>query len=143
VGKGPAGDVGEDLLHHGVVAVLLFSLDQLERGVGEHGMVAPDREQLVLPGSRFLIEIAGPAHHQPGSDRLAFLRRERRVLHLGDLCVRYPGAQLVVPDRAGISDAGPGVLADGGDGGAELAFIGTVTENRAPWRRTAPITAAL
>ena len=24
-----------------------------------------------------------------------------------------------------------------------LAFIGAVTENRAPWRRTAPITAAL
>jgi len=27
VSKGPAGDVGEDLLHDGVVAVLFFGLD--------------------------------------------------------------------------------------------------------------------
>jgi hypothetical protein len=29
--KGSAGDIGEDLLYHGVVAVLLIGLDQLER----------------------------------------------------------------------------------------------------------------
>jgi hypothetical protein len=29
VSEGPAGDVGEDLLHDGVVAVLFLGLDQL------------------------------------------------------------------------------------------------------------------
>ena len=47
------GDVGEDLLHDGVVAVLLLGLDQLERGVGEDGVVTPGGEQLALPGAAF------------------------------------------------------------------------------------------
>jgi hypothetical protein len=40
----PVGDVGEDLLHDRVVAVLAFGLDQLERGVGEDRVVAPGGE---------------------------------------------------------------------------------------------------
>jgi hypothetical protein len=48
--QGSAGDVGEHLLHDGVVTMLPLGLDQLERGVGEDGVVAPGREQLVLPG---------------------------------------------------------------------------------------------
>jgi hypothetical protein len=51
VSKRAAGDVGEHLLRDGVVAVLSLGLDQLERRVGENRVVAPDREQLVLPGA--------------------------------------------------------------------------------------------
>jgi hypothetical protein len=141
--KGSAGDVGEDLLHHGVVPVLLLGLDQLERGIGEHRVVAPDGKQLVLPGSCLLVQVADPADHQPRGDCLALLRRERRVLRLGDLRVGDPGAQLVVPDRARVPDRRPALFRDGGDRGADAGVQGTVTENRAPPRRTAPITAAL
>ena len=74
VSQRAAGDVGEDLLHDGVVTVLAFGLDQLERGIGEDRVVAPDREQLVLPGGRLLVQVPDPADDQPGGDRLAFLR---------------------------------------------------------------------
>jgi hypothetical protein len=69
----PVGPVGEDLLHDGVVAVLFLGLDQLERGIGEDGVVAPDGEQLILPGSGLLIQVADPADDQPGGDGLALL----------------------------------------------------------------------
>src|SRR5271165_5571378 len=98
--QGAAGDVGEDLLHDGVVAVLPLSLDELEGRVGEYGMVAPDGEQLVLPLSSLLVQVADPADDQPGGDGLAFLRRERRVLDLGGLGIGGPGIQLIVPDSA-------------------------------------------
>ena len=68
--KGSAGDVGEDLLHDGVVTVLPFGLDQLERGVGEDGVVPPDGKQLILPGGRFLIELADPARRRGSGWRL-------------------------------------------------------------------------
>lgn len=42
--------------------------------------------------------------------------RVAAVLLLG---VRDPAAQLVVPDGLRVSDRGAGVLADGGDGGAD------------------------
>lgn len=50
MGQRPAGQVGEYLLDHGVVAVLLLGLQQGEGAIGEHGVVAPGREQLFLPG---------------------------------------------------------------------------------------------
>ena len=40
--------VGDDLFDDGVPAVMALGLEQLERRVGEHGVVAPDREQLGL-----------------------------------------------------------------------------------------------
>ena len=46
----PAGQVGEDLLHDGVVAVLAFGLEELERGIGEDRVVGPDGKHLGLPG---------------------------------------------------------------------------------------------
>ena len=46
----PVGPVGEDLLHDRVVTMLLLGLDQLDRGISEHRVVPPGREQLVLPG---------------------------------------------------------------------------------------------
>ena len=99
--------------------MLFLGLDQLERGIGEDGVVAPGGEQLVLPGSCLLVQVADPADDQPGGDRLAFLRGERRVRHFGDLGVGDPAAELVIPDRARVPDRGPGVLADGGDRGAD------------------------
>ena len=106
VTEGAAGDVGEDLLRDGVVTVLRLGLDnQLERRIGEHRVVAPDREQLVLPVSRLLVQVPDPADDQPGGDGLALLQRERRLLRFGDLGVRDPGLQLVVPDRAGTGSA--------------------------------------
>ena len=98
----PVGDVGEDLLHDRVVAVLSLSLQELERGVSEERVVAPGGEQLVLARGGLLVQVADPADDQPRGDRLAFLRRERRVLRLRDLGVGDPGAQLVIPDRPGI-----------------------------------------
>jgi hypothetical protein len=106
--QGSAGDVGEDLLHDGVVTVLPLGLDQFERGIGEHRVVAPGGEQLVLPLRGLLVQVADPADDQPRGDGLALLRRERRVPDLGDLGVGDPGAQLIVPDGVRVFDGGPG-----------------------------------
>jgi hypothetical protein len=119
--RGAAGDVGKYLLHDGVVAVLSLGLDQLERRVGEHRVVTPDREQFVLSVRGLLVQVADAADDQPRGDGLAFLRRERRVFGLGDLGVGDPGIQLVVPDRARVADRRPGVFGDGGDRGADAA----------------------
>jgi hypothetical protein len=109
MGKGSAGDVGEDLLDDGVVTVLPLSLDQLERGIRADRVVPPDRKQLVLPGSCLLVQVADPADDQPRGDRLALLRRERRVRDLGRLGIGDSGARLVIPDRARVPDRSPGV----------------------------------
>jgi hypothetical protein len=52
VGQGAVSQVGEHLFDLGVVAVVLFGLEGGERGVGEHGVVAPRGEQLALAGRR-------------------------------------------------------------------------------------------
>jgi hypothetical protein len=59
-------------LNDHLVTVLLLGLDQLERGIGEHCVVAPGREQLVLLGGCLLGQVADPPHNQQGGDRLAF-----------------------------------------------------------------------
>jgi len=51
VGQGPVGPVGEDLLGPGVAAVLLFGLEQGERGVGEDRVVAPGRNSSPCPAA--------------------------------------------------------------------------------------------
>ena len=71
VGERAGVQVGDDLLDDGVVAVLAFGLDQFERRVGEHGVVAPDGEQLVLPFGCLLVAGADAADDQPGGDLLA------------------------------------------------------------------------
>ncbi len=48
-----------------VVTVLPLGLGQLGRGAGEHGVAAPGREQLVLPGRGVPGQVANPAHDQP------------------------------------------------------------------------------
>ena len=50
----------------GVVAVLALGLDQLERGVGEHRVVAPDGEQLVLARRRPACSGRGPGGRSAG-----------------------------------------------------------------------------
>jgi hypothetical protein len=67
--------------------VLAFGLDRLEGRVGEQGVVSPCGEQLVLAFGCFAVQVADPADYQPGGDRLAFLRGERRVGDFGDLGV--------------------------------------------------------
>jgi len=143
VSERAAGDVGEDLLHDGVAAVLVLGLDEPDRGVGEDGVVAPDGEQLALAAGGLLVLVADPADDEAGGDGLAFLRRERRVLGLGDLGVGDPAAQLVIEDRLRVLDA---VQAPSGIAAMAvrmLEFIGAVTENRAPCARIALIMAAL
>ena len=108
----PVGDVGEDLFHDRVIPVLSLGLDQLERGVSEQRVVAPEGEQLALARGGPLVQVPDPADDQPGGDRLPLLRRERRVLRLGDPGVGDPGAQLVIPDRPGILDGRPGILGE-------------------------------
>ena len=79
VRQGTFGPVREYLFYLGVVAVLGLGLDQGERGVGEHGVVAPDGEQLVLALPGAVVEVFDPADDQPGGDGLPLLRGERGV----------------------------------------------------------------
>ena len=51
-----AGGVGDDLLDDGVVAVLAFGLQYLERAGDEDGVVAPGVEQRALPGGGVRVE---------------------------------------------------------------------------------------
>jgi len=54
-----------------VVAVLAFSLQRLERAVGEEGVVAPDGKQLALDADGGgLGSIHHPTHDQAGGDLL-------------------------------------------------------------------------
>src|SRR6266516_6208526 len=82
MGHGPVGPVREDLLDYGVVTVVLLGLDGLERGIGEHGVVAPDAEQLVLALGGLAVEVFDPADDQPGGESLPFLRGEGGVFGL-------------------------------------------------------------
>ena len=68
--SGPVAPVGGDLFGLGMAAVVLLCLEHDERGVGEHGVVAPDGEQLPLSGGRPGTEVADAADDQPGGDRL-------------------------------------------------------------------------
>jgi hypothetical protein len=75
--------------------VVALGLDQLDRGVGEDGVVAPDGEQLARPVGGVAVLVADPADDQAGGDRLAFpLRRERRVPGLGGFGVGDPAVRL-------------------------------------------------
>jgi len=103
-----------------MVAVVFLGLEGLERGVGEHGVVAPDGKHLVLALGGFAVEVFDPADDQPGGDGLVFLRGERGVFHFGDLGVGDPAAQLVIPDRPGVFDRCPGCSGDGRDRGLDL-----------------------
>ena len=136
------GPVGEDLLDDGVVAVLLLSWGQLKRGVGEHRVVPPGREQLALAFAG-LGQVADPAHDQPGGDGLALLRGERRIGDLGDLGVGDPGPQLVIPDRPRVADGRPGILGIAAIAAVTAGSIRAVTEKYAPARRHAAMNAAL
>jgi hypothetical protein len=106
-------------------------------------VIPPDGDQLVHLLGGLVVLVADPADGQPGGHRLALLRCERRVLSVGDLGVEDPAVQLVVPDRLRVPDRGPALFGIAAVAARMLAFMGTVTQNRAPPRRTAPGTAAL
>ena len=107
MGQGPAGQVREHLLDDGMVTVLRLGLDHLERRVGEQGVVAPDREHLVLAVGGFAVEVLHAADYQPGGDRLAFLRGERRVGHFGDLGAGDQPVVVLISDRPRVADGSP------------------------------------
>jgi hypothetical protein len=54
-----------------MITVVLFGLESRERGVREHGVVAPGGKQLVLAGGGCAVEVLDPADDQPGGDRPA------------------------------------------------------------------------
>ena len=119
-----------------------------ERAVGEHGVVAPGREQLGLPVSGFGVHVADPADDQPGGERgrglaPAAVDGERGVFHLGDLGVGDPAAQLVIPQRPGIGDRRPGRGGIAAIAALTGRFSCAVTEKHAPARRTAQMAARL
>ena len=142
VSQGSAGDVGEELLHDGVAAVLPLGLDQLERGVGEDGVVAPGGEQLVLPGGGLLVQVADPADDQPRGDGLAFLRRERRYSTSATSASEIQAPSWSSQIACGYSMAVQASSPMAAIAARMLAFTGTVMEEPAPARRTAPVTAA-
>ena len=61
VRQGPVGQVGEHLLHLGMVTVVFLGLEGGERGVGEDGVVAPGAEQFVLALGSFATQAVGAA----------------------------------------------------------------------------------
>ncbi|MGH3547549.1 MAG: transposase [Pseudonocardiaceae bacterium] len=134
--------MSEDLLDDGVRAVGQIGVDGGQHGVGEQAVVAPRREQLVLPGWGFA---ADPAHHQPGGE-LVFRAGEGGVAGFGDLGVRDPAAALVVPHRVRVTDRNPRRLGDSatdrvvhrhgdreaGDATAGRGYHGAGVERRVP-----------
>ena len=96
-----------------------------------------------MPGTGLLVQVPDPADDQPGGDGLALLRREGCVLGLGDLGVRDPAVQWSSQIARGYRMAVQASSPMAAMAARMLLFIGTVTENRAPWPRTAPMTPAL
>ncbi|MGX4691613.1 hypothetical protein [Streptomyces sp. JNUCC 63] len=109
--------VGEDLLDNGVFAVHGFGLDEDERAAGEDDVVAPEAEQLGLPGGHApCIQPLHAAHDQPGGGvEPLLLAGERGERDFVDLGVGDPAFLLGVPDSGGVLDRRPGVLGDAGD----------------------------
>jgi hypothetical protein len=87
--------------------------------VGEHGVVAVDRERFGLPGRDSLgVEAPHAAHDQPGGDVLgAAASGERGERHLGDFGIGDPLVFVLVEDGVGVADRRPAGLVDAGDGG--------------------------
>jgi hypothetical protein len=88
------------------------------------------------------VEVFDPADDQPGGDGLPLLRGERGIGDLGDLGIRDPAAQLIIPDRAGYLMGVQASSPMAAMAARTCGFICTVTENNAPAARTAPVNAA-
>jgi hypothetical protein len=126
------------LLDDGVVTVPGLGLDQLERGIGEGGVVAPAGEQLVLAVARLAVQV--PADDQPRRYRLAFPGGERGVRDLGGLCAGDPPPLVLIPDRPGVLTGVQASSLIPAIAPRILLSIGAVTEENAPPRRIAAIT---
>src|SRR6266498_2917435 len=84
--------------------------------VGEHRVVAVDREQLTLALRGGGVLPAYPAHDQPGGDLLAAgPPDERGVADPGDLRLADQRPGVRVFDRVRVDDVDPVRLADAGD----------------------------
>ncbi len=101
-------------------------LDQLERGVGEHGVVPPGGEQLVLPGGGLPVFDANAVYSTSATSASEI----QAPSWSSQIACGYLMAVQASSPMAAIA-------------ARMLAFIGTVTENRAPARRIAPVTGAL
>ena len=126
----------------GVVPVLPFGLEELERGVSEHGVVAEDGEQLVLARGGLLVQVADPADDQPGGDRLPFFDANA-VYRVSATCASETQARSwssqIARGYLMAVQASPGMAAIAA---LTLGSIGTVTENTASARPIAAITLA-
>ena len=145
----PVFQVGVDLLDDRVAAVGLLGLDQQQWAVGDHGVVAVEAEQLLLirAVSRaagllgLRVEAFHAAHDQAAGDVVGLgSAGERGVVDLGDLCVADQALLLVVPDRVGIANRGPGSGSIRPIAAVTAGFILAVMENRTFARRAAAIT---
>jgi len=114
----PGDEVGEELLDNGVAAVHRLCFDQTERGVGEYRVIPVGRQQLCLAVDR--LQASDPAHDQPGGDPMAGFGFESGVGDFGALSVGDPFPGVLVVDRVGVADRGPGVLSDAGDRSSDL-----------------------
>lgn len=72
MGQGGVFEIGDDLFHDRVPAVLGLGSDQFVGGVGETGVIAPRGEQLTL----LTVEVFVPdaAHDQPCGDGMFVVR---------------------------------------------------------------------
>jgi hypothetical protein len=139
VGQRGVFEVGDDLLDDGVVAVGGLGGEHRLAAVGEHGVVAVDRERFGLSGrDGGRVQAPHAAHDQPGGDVFgAATAGERGELDFSDFGIGHEALFIVVPDRVGVADrvhpwSGMVVIA--------LVTAGVrraVTENRAPARRAA------
>ncbi len=101
--------VGDDLLDDRVVTVEGLGLRHREWAGDEHGVVAPDVEQPVLPGSGFRVEAFDPPHDQLAVDVLmAWAGGERRVGDVSDRGVGDRFAGFGVHKGIRVVDRGPG-----------------------------------
>jgi hypothetical protein len=142
VGQGAVAEVGEELLDDGVAAVLLLGLDELVRAVGEDGVVAPGGNSSPWPGAAFA------------------LSRTRRTISRAVTCSSFffevkavycvsatSASETQQPSWSSQMACGYSMAVQASSGMAAIAariaaLTGAVTENRAPLRRIAAITAA-
>ena len=143
MGEGAGVQVGVDLLDDGMVAVLAFGLDQFDRRVGEHGVIPPCGEQLVLSLGGLVVFRADPPDDQPGGDLLFFGFDVNAAYSVSATSASETQQAAGRPRGPAGTRSRPRVVGDGAIAAWMLEFIGTVTEKYALLRRIVPITAAL
>jgi hypothetical protein len=137
----PVDDLCEALLDDRVAAVLRLGLYQQVPGVGEQGVVAPEREQFILADLGFRVEPLDPPHDQPGGG-LLLGASEGGIGGLGDLRLGDPPTLVLVEDGVRVLDVDPESSLMVAIAAPMALVIGTVTENRTRARRQVEISLA-